>query len=56
MNTQIDLNEVLDNYSEEYAHYIMTHGDRPCGNGDMLLDLMESGYLLAEFIAEMSPT
>jgi hypothetical protein len=52
MNT-LDLIEVLEDHGEEYAEYIMIHGKRPCGNGDMLLDLMESGYLLNEFITEM---
>ena len=36
--------------NEAYAEYIMTKGDRPCCNGDMLLDLMEEGYLLEEFL------
>ena len=45
----------LDNlaYSDEYAEYIMTHGDPAevtvC-NGDGLLEAMESNYLFEEFL------
>lgn len=37
-------------YSDEYAEYIMEHGDRHCGNGDMLLQMMEDNYLLDAFM------
>lgn len=40
-------------YSPEYAEYIMRHGDRICCNGDMLLELMEEGYLFEEFVAQL---
>lgn len=42
-----------DYFSTQYAEYIMEHGDgstHPCCDGDMLLELMESGYLLEEFL------
>lgn len=36
---------------DKYAEYIMEncHGERIIGNGDMLIDAMESGYLYEEF-------
>ena len=37
-----------------YSEYIMSHGDRICCNGDMLLELMEDGYLFEEFIQSLS--
>ncbi len=40
--------------SNEYADYIMTRGDRPIGNGDMLLELMEEGYLFEEFLVSIN--
>lgn len=40
-------------YSPEYAEYIMKHGDRPCYNGDMLLDLQEECYLFEEFVSQL---
>ena len=43
---------IEDHYNPEYADYIMEHGDRQCGNGDMLIDLMADGYLWDEFCAE----
>lgn len=43
-------------YSTEYAEYIMEHGDRPCCNGDMLLALMEEGYLFEEFVSQLEST
>lgn len=38
-------------FDELYAEYIMEHapGDRIIANGDMLIEAMESGYLLADF-------
>ena len=39
-------------YSDEYAEYVMKNGDRLCCNGDMLLELMEEGYLFEEFYTE----
>lgn len=46
------LNDKIDDlaYSDEYAEYIMKHGDRLCCNGDMLLDLMKDGYLFDQFL------
>ena len=49
--TESQLDDLM--YSPEYAEYIMKHGDRPCYNGDMLLDLQEEGYLFEEFIAQL---
>lgn len=39
---------------EQYAEYIMKHsaGDRLICNGDMLVNAMEDGYLLDEFLEE----
>lgn len=34
---------------EEYAEYIMEHGDRPIGNGDMLICAMEDMYMADSF-------
>ncbi len=34
----------------EYAEYIMTHGIRAIGNGDMLTKAMEDQYLAEAFI------
>lgn len=39
--------------SAEYSSYIIAHGDRPVGNGDMLLELMEEGYMFEEFLASI---
>ena len=46
------LDYILDNFSDEYAEFIMKHaaGDRIICNGDTLLEAMEDGYLLEEFI------
>ncbi len=43
-----DLDDLM--YSAEYANYIMDNGDRLVCNGDMLLELQESGYLFDEFL------
>ena len=45
----IELSE--DEMYELYAEYIMEHapGDRVIANGDMLIEAMESGYLLEDF-------
>lgn len=51
MFTQEQLDDLL--YSAEYAEYIMEHGDQPCYNGDMLIGLMEDGYLWSEFIESL---
>jgi hypothetical protein len=40
-------------YSNEYAEYIMTNGDRLCCNGDMLTELMEELYLFEEFLSSL---
>lgn len=38
-------------YSDEYGEYILTHNDEHCiANGDMLLVLMEDGYLFDDFL------
>lgn len=38
-------------YSDEYGEYILTHNDERCiANGDMLLVLMEEGFLFEEFL------
>ena len=37
------------NLDGEYSSYIMAHGDRPIGNGTMLIEAMEDGYLYDEF-------
>lgn len=39
----------------EYAEFIMEncHGDRPIGNGDMLIDAMEEHYLYDAFQESM---
>ena len=44
-------------YSDEYAEYIMEHGDsaRPIGNGDSLLRAMEDNYLFDDFIDSLHP-
>lgn len=34
---------------EEYAEYIMEHGDRPICNGDMLIVAMEDMYMADSF-------
>ncbi len=41
---KVDLNE-------EYMVYIMEncHGERPIGNGDMLIEAAEEGYLYEDF-------
>lgn len=52
MNNTIDVDELQ--YSSEYAEYIMTHGDRPCYNGSMLLELMEQGYLFSAFLESIN--
>jgi hypothetical protein len=39
------------NYDEDaYAVYILENADRPICNGDMLLEAMEEGYMLEEFL------
>lgn len=40
--------------STEYADFIMANGDRPVGNGDMLTELMEEGYLFEEFLEKIN--
>jgi hypothetical protein len=50
--TDMDIDDLQ--YSDEYAEYIMNNasGDgRFVCNGDMLLDLMEDGYLFEQFLA-----
>ena len=45
---------VAGDLDEPYADFIMEHGDpseRVICNGDTLLEAMEEGYLLNEFIA-----
>lgn len=40
-------------FSQEYAEYIMEHGDferYPICNGDTLLEAQEDGYLFQEFL------
>lgn len=39
----------------EYAEFIMEncHGERPIGNGDMLIEAMEEGYLYEAFQESM---
>lgn len=37
----------------EYADFIMAAGDRPIGNGDMLIEAMEGLYLYEEFRASL---
>ena len=37
------------NLDGEYSSYIMAHVDRPIGNGTMLIEAMEDGYLYDEF-------
>lgn len=49
--TESQLDDLM--YSPEYSEYIMEHGDRPCYNGAMLLDLQEEGYLFEEFVAQL---
>ena len=41
-----------DVYSEEYSAFIMNRcgGDRLICNGDMLIEAIEDGYLLGEFL------
>lgn len=51
-NTPTSIDDLM--YSPEYAEYIMKFGDRPCSNGDMLLELMEDGYLFKEFVMTLS--
>jgi hypothetical protein len=45
-------------YSDEYASYIMANagGDRIVCNGDMLIDLMEEGYLFEDFLESVGLT
>lgn len=52
--TEIELDDLR--YSPEYGEYIMNNGDRICCNGDMLLELMEEGYLFEEFVAQLELT
>lgn len=57
MNTKYTDTQLEDlQYSTEYGEYIMSHGDRICCNGDMLLELMEDGYLFEEFVAQLELT
>ena len=39
-------------YDDEYAEYILDHacGDRLIGNGDTLIEAMESDYLYNDFV------
>ena len=41
--------------SSEYGEYIMNncHGERVIGNGDALIEAMESQYLWEEFLASI---
>lgn len=52
------LEYILDNYSDEYAEFIMEHaaGDRIICNGDTLLEAMEEGYVFEEFITHAKAT
>lgn len=57
MNTKYTDTQLEDlQYSTEYGEYIMNNGDRICCNGDMLLELMEDGYLFEEFVAQLELT
>jgi hypothetical protein len=40
-------------WSDEYSEYIMANspGDRMIGNGDMLIETIEDGYLFDDFCA-----
>lgn len=41
-------------YSIEYGEYIMANPGENCiANGDMLLDLMEDGYLFDDFLVSI---
>ncbi len=46
--SESDLDDLM--CSDEHMEYIMEHGDRPCYNGDMLIELAEEGYMFEEFI------
>lgn len=37
----------------EYGQFIMANGDRPIGNGDMLLAAMEDLYMYEDFRASL---
>lgn len=39
-------------YDDMYADFIISRGTRPIGNGDMLIEAMEDGYLYDEFKAQ----
>ena len=40
-------------YDEEYAYYLMAHSDWRIGNGDTLINAMESGHLWDDFLADL---
>lgn len=55
MNTQYTDTQLEElQYSPEYGEYIMKNGNRVCCNGDMLLELMEEGYLFEEFVQSLT--
>ena len=43
---------MTDSVYEKYSEYIMTNGDIPICNSDMLVTAMESGYLWEDFCAD----
>jgi hypothetical protein len=45
MNTEIDENK--------YAEFLMNHADVVIPDGDTLTELMESGYMLEEFLENL---
>lgn len=49
--TDAELDELTN--SDEYAEYIMQHGDRPICNGDSLIVAMESLYLFDAFLEDV---
>lgn len=54
-NSDIETKFYNGEFDSEYADFIMKRcaGDRVIGNGDSLLDAMESMYLADEFIAHL---
>lgn len=53
--TKAEIESRYDNYSSEYAEYIMDNcgGERVIFNGDTLIEAMEDGYLFDEFVQWM---
>lgn len=51
--TEAEFEHKWDNleFDDDYAEYIMAncHGERPIGNGNMLISAMEDGYLFEDF-------